>query len=46
LIYGGNDVGLMGAVPRSAHEAGARVVGVLPESIARHVAARKLADEN
>lgn len=45
LIYGGSDVGLMGAVARAAHDAGARVVGVLPNSIARHVAASPVADE-
>jgi uncharacterized protein (TIGR00730 family) len=45
LIYGGSDVGLMGAVARAAHDAGARVVGVLPDSIARHVGASPVADE-
>lgn len=31
LVYGGGSVGLMGAVARSVHEVGGRVVGVIPE---------------
>ncbi len=31
LIYGGGGIGLMGAVARGAHEAGGRVLGVMPE---------------
>ena len=31
LVYGGGGVGLMGASARSAHEAGGRVVGIMPE---------------
>jgi uncharacterized protein (TIGR00730 family) len=30
LVYGGGGVGLMGAVARSAHEAGGQVLGVMP----------------
>ena len=30
LIYGGGGVGLMGASARAAHEAGGRVVGIMP----------------
>ena len=31
LVYGGGGVGLMGASARAAHEAGGRVVGIMPE---------------
>jgi uncharacterized protein (TIGR00730 family) len=31
LVYGGGGVGLMGAAARAAHEAGGRVLGVMPE---------------
>ncbi|MDP3378792.1 MAG: TIGR00730 family Rossman fold protein, partial [Brevundimonas sp.] len=31
LVYGGGGVGLMGASARSAHAAGGRVLGVMPE---------------
>jgi len=31
LVYGGGGVGLMGAVARAAHEAGGRVLGIMPE---------------
>ena len=30
LVYGGGGVGLMGASARGAHEAGGRVVGIMP----------------
>ncbi|RZJ85994.1 MAG: TIGR00730 family Rossman fold protein, partial [Brevundimonas sp.] len=30
LVYGGGGVGLMGASARAAHEAGGRVLGVMP----------------
>jgi len=30
LVYGGGGVGLMGAAARSAHEAGGRVLGIMP----------------
>jgi uncharacterized protein (TIGR00730 family) len=31
LVYGGGGVGLMGAAARAAHEAGGRVLGVIPQ---------------
>ncbi len=31
LVYGGGGVGLMGASARAAHEAGGRVLGIMPE---------------
>jgi uncharacterized protein (TIGR00730 family) len=31
LVYGGGGIGLMGACARAAHEAGGRVLGVMPE---------------
>ena len=31
LIYGGGGVGLMGACARAAHEAGAQVLGIIPD---------------
>lgn len=31
LVYGGGGVGLMGATARGAHEAGGRVLGIIPE---------------
>ena len=33
LVYGGGDVGLMGAVARTALDAGGSVIGVIPESL-------------
>ena len=39
LVYGGTDVGLMGALARAAKQAGGRVVGVIP----RHIADRGIA---
>ena len=33
LVYGGGNVGLMGAVAEAAHEAGATVTGVIPEAL-------------
>ncbi len=35
LVYGGGRVGLMGQVADAARDAGARVVGVMPESLMR-----------
>jgi len=34
LIYGGGGVGLMGACARAAHEAGGRILGVMPRFLA------------
>jgi uncharacterized protein (TIGR00730 family) len=35
LVYGGGGVGLMGAAARGAHEAGGRVLGVMPDFLRR-----------
>jgi len=45
LIYGGGDVGLMGATARSATEHGAHVVGVIPERLQAREGLYTLADE-
>lgn len=45
LVYGGCRVGLMGAVARSAHAHGGRVVGVIPECFNRHELPYEQADE-
>ena len=31
LVYGGGDIGLMGACARAAHDAGGKVLGVMPD---------------
>jgi uncharacterized protein (TIGR00730 family) len=36
LVYGGGGVGLMGACARAAHEAGGRVLGVIPHFLSSH----------
>jgi uncharacterized protein (TIGR00730 family) len=36
LVYGGGGVGLMGAAARAAHEAGGRVLGIIPEFLTSH----------
>lgn len=36
LVYGGGGVGLMGAAAKAAHQAGGRVLGVMPEFLRRH----------
>jgi uncharacterized protein (TIGR00730 family) len=36
LVYGGGGVGLMGACALAAHEAGGRVLGVIPEFLTSH----------
>ncbi len=33
LVFGGGDTGIMGAAARGAHEAGGRVIGVIPEAL-------------
>ena len=33
LVYGGGNVGLMGALARSVHAHGGQVVGVIPEAL-------------
>ncbi len=45
LIYGGAAIGLMGAVARSVHQFGGKVVGVIPESLQRYNIAYEKADE-
>lgn len=45
LVYGGSNVGLMGALARSAHAAGGRVIGVIPQTIRARGVAYELADE-
>jgi hypothetical protein len=45
LVYGGGRVGLMGAVARSVHAHGGRVVGVIPGFLRRHEVAYEEADE-
>ena len=44
LVYGGAEVGLMGAVASSAMENGGKVTGVIPESFADKVANNKLSE--
>jgi uncharacterized protein (TIGR00730 family) len=45
LVYGGGNVGLMGAVADAAIEAGGHVIGVIPEAlVAKEVAHRGLPD--
>ncbi|HEY2481525.1 MAG TPA: TIGR00730 family Rossman fold protein [Caulobacteraceae bacterium] len=39
LVYGGGGIGLMGACARAAHEAGGRVLGVIPAFLTEHEAA-------
>lgn len=36
LVYGGGGIGLMGATAKSAHAAGGRVLGVMPDFLRRH----------
>jgi uncharacterized protein (TIGR00730 family) len=45
LVYGGSDVGLMGALAKSAKSGGAKVLGVMPAGIADHGIAFRGADE-
>ncbi len=39
LVYGGGGIGLMGACARAAHEAGGRVLGVIPAFLTQREAA-------
>lgn len=45
LVYGGGNNGLMGLVAKSAQQAGARVIGVIPQSMVVREWARKECDE-
>ena len=45
LVYGGGNIGLMGALARSVHEHGGHVIGVIPEALRELELAYKGADE-
>ena len=45
LVYGGGNVGLMGALARAVHGQGGRVVGVIPEALRAKEVAYLAADE-
>ena len=45
LVYGGGNNGLMGLVAKSAQESGAKVIGVIPESMVVREWARRECDE-
>ena len=45
LVYGGGNNGLMGLVAQAAQQAGAKVIGVIPESMVVREWARKECDE-
>jgi cytokinin riboside 5'-monophosphate phosphoribohydrolase len=45
LVYGGGNIGLMGALARSVHRGGGRVVGVIPERLRGLELAYEEADE-
>lgn len=46
LVYGGGQVGLMGAIARSVHRHGGRVIGIIPEALKeREGVAYEVADE-
>jgi cytokinin riboside 5'-monophosphate phosphoribohydrolase len=45
LIYGGGSVGLMGTVAATAHEHGARVIGVIPQALLDREVGYTRADE-
>jgi uncharacterized protein (TIGR00730 family) len=45
LIYGGGNIGLMGAIARSTHAHGGRVVGVIPHFMRKREVAYEAADE-
>ena len=45
LVYGGTNVGLMGAVAKGVHQEGGKVIGVLPKPIRELGIAYQLADE-
>lgn len=45
LVYGGADLGLMGAVARAVHAGGGRVVGIIPQTLQDRDIAYDLADE-
>lgn len=45
LVYGGSDVGLMGAVARAVHLHGGTVIGIIPQTIHARGIAYETADE-
>ncbi len=45
LVYGGGNIGLMGALARAVHEHGGKVIGVIPEFMREKELAYHLADE-
>lgn len=45
FIYGGGDIGLMGAIARSVHKHGGHVVGVIPEFLRQPGICYELSDE-
>lgn len=45
LVYGGTNVGLMGACAQAAQQGGAKVIGIIPSFIADHGLAYDKADE-
>ena len=45
LVWGGGDIGLMGALARAAQQQGGKVIGVIPESMADREIAYRQADE-
>ena len=45
LIYGGADLGLMGAVARAVHDGGGHVVGIIPQTLQARGIAYEFADE-
>jgi uncharacterized protein (TIGR00730 family) len=45
LVYGGNGIGLMGAVADAAREAGGKVVGITPQLLVDHGIADGRCDE-
>ncbi len=45
LVYGGGNIGLMGALARAAHEAGGHVIGVIPDRLRGLELAYEAADE-
>ena len=45
LIYGGADLGLMGALARAVHAGGGRVVGIIPASLQARGIGYAIADE-
>jgi len=45
LVYGGADLGLMGAVARAVHDGGGRVIGIIPQTLQERGITYDVADE-